>query len=56
MKSHYRWLAVQCAARRRRIHYRLVETLFRYNSRPRMGGFLHRLEECIANRRHMVRL
>ena len=48
MENYYRWLAVQYAAQRGRIHQRLVETLFRYNSRARMGGFLHRLEECIA--------
>jgi hypothetical protein len=48
MENYYRWLAVQYAAQRGRIHHLLVETLFRYNSRARMGGFLHRLEECIA--------
>jgi hypothetical protein len=48
LENYYRWLAVQYAVQRGRIHHRLVETLFRYNSRPRMGGFLHRLEECIA--------
>jgi hypothetical protein len=48
MENYYRWLAVQYAMQRGRIHQRLVGTLFRYNSRPRMGGFVHRLEECIA--------
>jgi hypothetical protein len=47
METYYRWLAVQYAAQRRRIHYGLVETLFRYNGRPRMGGFLHRLEQSV---------
>jgi hypothetical protein len=50
MENYYRWLALQYAAQRGRIHHRLVETLFRYNGRPRMGGFLHRLEECITSR------
>jgi hypothetical protein len=45
METYYRWLCVQYAQQCRRIHYPLVETLFRYNARPRMGGFLHRLEE-----------
>jgi hypothetical protein len=45
METYYRWLAVQYAALAGRIHHRLVETLFRYNSRPRMSGFLHRLSE-----------
>jgi hypothetical protein len=45
METYYRWLALQYAAQCKRIHHRLVETLFRYNSRPRMGGFLHRLAE-----------
>jgi hypothetical protein len=48
MENYYRWLAVQYAAQRGHIHHRLVETLFRYNNRSRMGGFLLRLEECIA--------
>jgi hypothetical protein len=45
METYYRWVAVQYAALAGRIHHRLVETLFRYNSRPRMSGFLHRLSE-----------
>jgi hypothetical protein len=45
METYYRWLALQYAAQRGRIHHRLVETLFRYNGRPRMSGFLHCLEE-----------
>ena len=48
MENYYRWLAVQYAAQRGRIHHRLVETLFRYNGRARMGGFLQRLEAGIA--------
>ncbi len=48
METYYRWLAVQYAAQRGRVHRRLVETLFRYNSRPRMGSFLDRLETLAA--------
>jgi hypothetical protein len=44
METYYRWLALQYAGQCRRIHRGLVETLFRYNGRSRMGGFLHRLE------------
>jgi hypothetical protein len=47
METYYRWLALQYAAQCGRIHHRLVETVFRYNGRPRMGGFLHRLEEMV---------
>jgi hypothetical protein len=47
METYYRWLALQYAAQRGRIHYRLVETLFRFNARPSMGGFLHRLEQMV---------
>ncbi|MCZ7640134.1 MAG: hypothetical protein M5U12_31205 [Verrucomicrobia bacterium] len=45
METYYRWLALQYAAQCGRIHAELVETLFRYNGRSRMGGFLHRLGE-----------
>jgi hypothetical protein len=41
----YRWLALQYARQRGRIHPGLIETLFRYNSRARMGSLLHRLQE-----------
>jgi hypothetical protein len=44
METYYRWLAIQYAARCGRIHSELVETLFRYNARPRMGRFVARLE------------
>ena len=44
METYYRWLAIQYAARCGRIHAELVETLFRYNARPRMGRFVARLE------------
>jgi len=44
METYYRWLALGYAAQSGRIHQGLVETLFRYNGRPRMGGFLQRLE------------
>jgi hypothetical protein len=54
METYYRWLAWQYAAQCGRIHYRLVETLFRYNGRPRMGGFLHRLENICRQRGGLV--
>jgi hypothetical protein len=44
METYYRWLAIQYAVRCGRIHAELVETLFRYNARPRMGRFVARLE------------
>ena len=44
METYYRWLAIQYAARCGRIHSELLETLFRYNGRPRMGRFVERLE------------
>jgi len=44
METYYRWLAIQYAAQCGRIHAELVETLFRYNARPRMGRFIARLE------------
>jgi len=50
METYYRWVAVQYAAQAGRIHHRLVETLFRYNCRPQMGGFLHRLNELAEER------
>jgi hypothetical protein len=48
METYYRWLAEQYAAQRGRIHYPLVETLFRYNGRPRMAGFLDKLQQLAA--------
>jgi len=48
METYYRWLALQYAAQCGRIHHVLVETLFRYNGRSRMAGFLHRLERLSA--------
>jgi hypothetical protein len=44
METYYRWLAIQYAAQCGRIHPELVETLFRYNARSRMGRFVARLE------------
>jgi hypothetical protein len=44
METYYRWLAIQYAAQCGRIHSELVETLFRYNARSRMGRFVGRLE------------
>jgi hypothetical protein len=50
METYYRWLAVQDAGQCGRIHQGLVETLFRYNGRSRMGGFLHRLNRLCQGR------
>ena len=50
METYYRWLALQYAAQCGRIHPELVATLFRYNGRSRMGGFLHRLGELCDGR------
>jgi radical SAM superfamily enzyme YgiQ (UPF0313 family) len=50
MEVYYRWLAEQYAIQRQRIHYPLVETLFRYNGRPRMAGFLDKLQELAVGR------
>ena len=44
METYYRWLAIQYASRCGRMHAELIDTLFRYNGRPRMGRFLGRLE------------
>jgi hypothetical protein len=44
METYYRWLAIQYATHCGRIHAELVETLFRYNGRVRMGRFVARLE------------
>jgi len=44
METYYRWLALQYAARCGRIHAELIDTLFGYNGRPRMGRFVARLE------------
>jgi hypothetical protein len=44
METYYRWLAIQYAAQCGRIHSELVETLFRYNARSRMGRFVARLD------------
>jgi len=44
METYYRWLAIQYAAQCGRIHPELLDTLFRYNSRSCMGGFVARLE------------
>lgn len=44
MEVYYRWLCLLYARQRGRIHFKLVETLFRYNRRQQMGRFLGRLE------------
>jgi hypothetical protein len=48
METYYRWLALEYARQRGRIHHGLVETLFRYNARQRMAGFLHHLQALTA--------
>ncbi len=48
METYYRWLALQYAAQRGRIHYPLLETLFRFNARPRLAGFLDTLRQLAA--------
>jgi hypothetical protein len=53
VETYYRWLALEYAAQCGRIHQGLVETLFRYNGRPRMGGFLQRLEAMTRQQRHL---
>lgn len=54
METYYRWLALQYAAQCGRIHHVLVETLFRYNGRSRMAGFLHRLERLSVAHGHLA--
>ncbi len=44
MEVYYRWLCLLYAEQRGRVHRGLVETLYRYNQRHLMGGFLVRLE------------
>lgn len=44
METYYRWLAIQYAAQCGRIHAELIDTLFRYNARARMGYFVAKLE------------
>lgn len=44
MEVYYRWLCLLYAEQCRQIHYELVATLFRYNARQRLGGFLLKLE------------
>lgn len=53
METYYRWLAVQYAEQCGRIHRGLVETLFRYNGRSRMAGFLNRLNRLCQGRRRI---
>jgi hypothetical protein len=53
MKSvevHYPWPCLLYAQSRGRVHRRLVETLFRYNNRHRMGQFLAKLEDLCQQR------
>ena len=44
MEVYYRWLCELYARQRGRIHRPLVETLYRYNNRHRMGAYLSKLE------------
>lgn len=44
MEKYYRWLCLEYARQCGRIHPRLVETLYRYNRRQILAGFVHRLE------------
>ena len=50
METYYRWLALQYATQCGRIHEELLETLFRYNGRARMGTFVARLESLCRER------
>lgn len=50
MEVYYRWLCLQYARQRGCIHRRLVETLFRYNNRHRLGDFLVELETLCRGR------
>jgi hypothetical protein len=50
MEVYYRWLCVIYARQRGRIHRPLVDTLYRYNSRHRMGAFLAKLEAICRSR------
>lgn len=45
MEVYYRWLCELYARRCGRIHRPLVETLYRYNYRHRMGAYLSKLDE-----------
>ncbi|MEK7684895.1 MAG: hypothetical protein AAB466_05700 [Verrucomicrobiota bacterium] len=49
MEVYYRWLCVLYAQMRGRVHQRLVETLFRYNKRHLMGGFLAKLDQDVGS-------
>ncbi len=50
MEKYYRWLAIEYATQCRRIHRGLIETLFRYNRRSCMAGFLHQLTTLCSDR------
>ena len=52
LENYYRWLALQYAAQCGRIHAELVDTLFRYNARSRMGRFVAQLEALCQRQPH----
>jgi hypothetical protein len=51
MEKYYRWLCLEYARQCGRIHRRLLETLYRYNRRQSMGGFVSKLETLCRQRR-----
>jgi hypothetical protein len=44
MEVYYRWLCLEYASQKQRLHSGLLNTLFRYNDRHRMGGFIEKLK------------
>ncbi len=44
MEVYYRWLCLEYARQKQRLHSGLLNTLFRYNGRHRMGGFIEKLK------------
>jgi hypothetical protein len=44
MEKYYRWVCLEYARQCGRIHRPLVETLYRYNRRQSMGGFVAKLQ------------
>lgn len=51
MEVYYRWVCLLYAQQRGRIHHRLVATLYRYNRRHCMGGFLAKLDTLCREER-----
>ena len=50
MEKYYRWLCLEYARQCGRIHQQLLETLYRYNRRQSMGGFVSKLETLCRQR------